>query len=121
MHDELKLTLRALDRDGLPVDGRRDAGGHHGFLANTRHALNPSSEHREENFPADVRFARIMVSHDALRRRQHRNAETVIHAREGLHRGVNAAARLGHPSDVANDRRAVEVLQLDLELARPEA
>src|SRR5262249_4768309 len=39
------------------------------------------------------------------------------HARQVLHRGVNAAARLGHPLDLANDRLAVEIFQLDLELA----
>src|SRR5579859_1763165 len=49
----------------------------------------PFSEHREENFAAHIRVARVVVSHDSLRRRQHRNAETVVHARQVLHRGVN--------------------------------
>src|ERR1700736_2581882 len=77
----------------------------------------PSSEHREENFAAHIRVARGVVSHDSLRRRQHRNAETVVHARQVLHRGVNPPTRLRDPLDLANDGLAVEIFQLDLELA----
>src|SRR5205823_12252704 len=80
-------------------------------------ALNPSSEHREENFAAHIRVTRGVVSHDSLRRRQYRNAETVVHPRQVLHRGVNPPARLGDPLNLANDGLAVEIFQLDLELA----
>src|ERR1700736_4790481 len=79
--------------------------------------LIPSSEHREENFAAHIRVARVVVSHNSLRRRQHRNSETVVHARQILHRGVNPPPRLRYPLDLANHRLAVEILQLDLKLA----
>src|SRR4051812_45333698 len=77
----------------------------------------PSSEHGEENFAAHVGVTRLVVSHDSLRRRQHGNAEPVIYARQILHRGIDSPPRLGHPLDFANDRLAVEIFQLDLELA----
>src|SRR3954464_7412081 len=75
------------------------------------------SEHREENFAAHVRFTRTVVSHDSLRCRQHRNAESVIDPRQVLHRGVNATPGLGDSLDLADDGLAVEILQLDLDLA----
>src|SRR5437660_12471824 len=81
--------------------------------------LNPSSEHREENFAAHIRVARVVVGHDSLRRRQHQNAEAVVHARQVLHRGVNPPSRLRYPLDLADHRLAVEIFQLDLELAAP--
>src|SRR6202140_4138596 len=77
----------------------------------------PSSEHREENFAAHVGVTRLVVSHNSLRRRQNRNAETVVHARQVLDRGVNPPPRLRYPLDLANHRLAVEIFQLDLELA----
>src|ERR1700681_3812431 len=77
----------------------------------------PSSEHREENFAAHIRVARFVVSHNSLRRRQHRNSETVVHARQVLHRGINASPRLRYPLNLANPRLTVEILQLDLKLA----
>src|ERR1700679_2817517 len=78
---------------------------------------NPTSEHREENFAAHIRFTRFVVSHNSLRRRQYRNAETIVHARQVLYRGVNPPPRLRNPLDLANDGLAVEILQLDLKLA----
>src|SRR3954466_7634613 len=85
----------------------------------TRDMLYPFSEHREENFAAHIRVARVVVSHDSLRRRQHRNAETVVDPRQVLHRGVYAPAGLRHPLDLADDGLAVEIFQLNLELAAP--
>src|ERR1700755_941675 len=68
----------------------------------------PSSEHREENFTAHIRVARVVVGHDSLRRRQHRNSEPVVHARQVLDRGVNPPPRLRYPLDLANDRLPLE-------------
>src|SRR4029077_3026951 len=45
--------------------------------------------------------------------------ETVVDARQCLHRGIDAASRFRHALDLADHRRAVEILQLDLELAAP--
>src|SRR5260370_7362592 len=67
-------------------------------------------EHREENFAAHIRVARIVVGHDSLRRRQHRNSETVVHARQALHRGVNPPPRLRYPLDLPYPRLAPEIL-----------
>src|SRR5215467_5640476 len=73
-------------------------------------------EHRAQNFAADVRLARVVVGHDALRGRHDGDAEAVVDARQILDRGVHPPARLRHPRNVADYRRAVEILQLDLEL-----
>src|SRR3954453_22051009 len=75
------------------------------------------SEHRKEDFTAHVRFTRTVVGHDPLRRRQHRNTESVIDPRKSLHRGVDATPGLGDTFDLADDGLAVEILQLDLDLA----
>src|SRR6476659_10693069 len=82
-----------------------------------RYMTDPSSEHRKENFAAHIRVARLVVGHNSLRRRQHRNSQTVIDARQVLHRGVNPPPRLRYPLDLADYRLAVEILQLDLKLA----
>jgi len=58
-----------------------------------------------------------VVRHDALRRRKNGDAEPVVDARQRPDRGIDPAARLRHALDLADHRRAVEVLQLDLELA----
>src|SRR5215471_9009230 len=79
----------------------------------------PYLEHREENFAAHIRVARLVVGHDSLRRRQHRDAETVVDPRQVLHRSVDAPAGLGDPLDLADDRLAIEIFQLDLELVAP--
>src|ERR1700751_3287791 len=75
------------------------------------------SEHREEDFAAHIRVARGVVSHDPLRRRQHQNAESIVDPRQVPYRGVDATPGLGDPLDLADDRLAVEILQLDLDLA----
>src|SRR5579871_1638288 len=78
-----------------------------------------SSEHRKENLAAHIRVARVVVSHDSLRRRQHRNAEPVVDARQVLHRGVDPPTGLGDALDLADHGFAVEIFQFDLELAAP--
>src|SRR4029077_838534 len=72
------------------------------------------SEHRAENFAADVLLAGVVVGHNAFRRRQDRDTQAVIDARQVPHRRVDAAARLRHARDLADHRRAVEILELDL-------
>src|SRR5262245_25578918 len=69
-----------------------------------------------EHFAAHVRVPRGRVRHDALRRRQNRDPEAVLHRLQVLDRRIDAAARLGDPADLDDQRLAVEVLELDLEL-----
>src|ERR1700751_2283279 len=69
-----------------------------------------------EDFAAHVRVTRGRVGHDALRRRQDRDPKAVLHGLQILDRRIDAAARLGDPADLDDDRLAVEVLQLDLKL-----
>src|ERR1700730_15762851 len=78
-------------------------------------SLPDSSEHRTENFAADVLLARVVVGQHAFRRRQNRDAETVIDARQVSYRHIDAPARLRHARDLADHRRAVEILELDFE------
>src|SRR3954471_5578216 len=75
------------------------------------------SEHRKENFAAHIRVARVVVSHDSLGCRQNGNAETIVDPRQVLDRGVNPSPGLRDPLDFADDRLAIEIFQLDLELA----
>src|SRR5262249_48608905 len=77
----------------------------------------PGSEHRAEQFAADICVAGVVVGHDALRRRQDGDAEAVVDARQVADRHVDAAAGLRYPVDFADHRLAVEILQLDLKLA----
>src|SRR5665213_1092709 len=72
-------------------------------------------EHAAEHLAADVLIAGLGIRHDALRRRQDGDAETVGDARNVLHRGVNATARPRNPLDFTNNRLTVVVLQLDFE------
>src|SRR5580704_7098223 len=57
-----------------------------------------------------------MVSHDAFRRRDNGDAQSIVDARQVLDRGVDPAAGLGNPLDLADHRLAVEIFQLDLNL-----
>src|SRR5262245_10427243 len=74
-------------------------------------------EHRAEDFAAHVGVARVMVGHHALGRRYDRHAETVVDARQVSHRHVDATPGLRDPCDLADHRRAIEIFQLDLQLA----
>src|SRR5215831_15817052 len=74
------------------------------------------SEHRTQDFAAHIGLAGSMVRHHALGSRDDRNPEAVVDARQVLHRRVDATPRLRHALDHADDRRAVEILKLDLEL-----
>src|ERR1700719_3160423 len=75
-----------------------------------------TSEHRAEDFAADIGVAGVVVGHDTLRRRDDGDTEAVVDARQVLHRGVDAAAGLGDALDLADHRLAVEIFQLDVEL-----
>src|ERR1700757_5057212 len=52
-----------------------------------------------EDFAAHVRVTRGRVRHDALRRRQDRDPETVLHRLQVLDRRIDAAGRVGDPGD----------------------
>src|SRR3569623_1765267 len=70
----------------------------------------------QQDFAAHVGVTRRGVRLDALRRRQDRDPQTVLHGLQVLDRRIDAAARLGDAADLDDDRLAVEVLQLNLEL-----
>src|SRR5271166_1168905 len=74
------------------------------------------SEDGAEDFAADIVLAGGVVGHDALRRRDNRDAEAVADARHCVDGRIDAAARLRHALDLADDRLVVEIFQLDLEL-----
>src|ERR1700712_206767 len=74
------------------------------------------SEDLAEHFAADIGFARGMIGHDALRRRDDGDAETVGDARQGVDSGIDATTGLRHARDLANDGQSVVILQLDFEL-----
>src|SRR5215470_758808 len=77
-----------------------------------------SSEHAAENFAADIGRARLVVRHDAPRRGQDRDAETVVDARNLRHLGIDPTARPGDARDLADRRMALVIFELDLELDR---
>src|SRR5665213_3380277 len=76
-----------------------------------------TSKHRADNFAADIGIAGGMVGHHAFGRRQDRDPEAVIDTRQCLDRGVDTPAGLGDARNLADHRLAVEIFQLDLELA----
>src|SRR5215813_6172054 len=73
-------------------------------------------EHRTQDLAAHIGVAGGMVRHHTLRGRDDCDTEAVVDAGQILHRHVDAAPGLRHALDDADDRRAVEILQLDLEL-----
>ncbi len=117
MHDKLKRAFRPLHLDGLPFDVGGDAGDdRNGFLP-TRDIILPSSEHREENFAAHIRVTRVVVSHNSLRCRQHRNAETVPSRAAGSSpEAYTRRPGFEDPLDFADNRLAIEIFQFDLKL-----
>src|SRR5262245_62808033 len=76
----------------------------------------PALEHRADDFAAHVLVACGVIGHHALGRGHDGDAEAVVDARQRPHRGIDASPRLRHPGNLANDRRAVEILELDVEL-----
>src|SRR5262249_55912644 len=75
-----------------------------------------SSIDSTQDLAADIGGPRLVVRHDAARRRQNGNSESVVDARQVRDLRIHAAARLGNAIDLADDGRALVVLQLDLEL-----
>src|SRR5688572_4781950 len=61
----------------------------------------PPSEHGAEHFAANVGVACIVVRHHALRRRNDRNAQAVVDARQVAHGDIHPAARLGDTRHLA--------------------
>src|SRR5262249_555259 len=78
-----------------------------------------ASEHREQDLAADIAVPPRVIRHHALRRRHDGDAEAVVDARQVARRRVDAPAGLRHAGDLADHRRAVEILELDLDLAAP--
>src|SRR5215813_8713563 len=77
-----------------------------------------SSIDSTQDLAADIGGPGLVVGHDAARRRQDGDAQPVVDARQIRDLRVDAAARLRDAIDLADDGRAVVVLQLDLELGR---
>src|SRR5258705_11484546 len=75
------------------------------------------SKHRAQHFAANIGFACVVVGHDALGGRKNGDTQAVVDARQIANRDIDAAAGLGDPRHLADHRLAVEILQLDLELA----
>src|SRR5882762_4891025 len=61
------------------------------------------SEHRTQDFAAHIGVPGDMVRHHALGSRDDRHPETVVDARQVLHRNVDAPSRLRHALDHADD------------------
>src|SRR5215831_8447704 len=74
-------------------------------------------EHRAQDLAADVLVACFVIRHHPLGGRQDRDPEPVVDARQRPHRGIDAPTGLRHPGDLADHRRAVEIFELDIELA----
>src|SRR3984885_14456008 len=78
--------------------------------------LQNASEHAAEDFAADIGSAGLRIAHHATRRGQDGDAEAGIDPRQLLDLRIDAAARLGDPVDLLDDRLAFIVLQLDAQL-----
>src|SRR5579883_3243820 len=135
----LDPQLAVLDRRGdLAVDGELERaelalGGQHlprhldgdalrdgdRVLADARHHI--TSEDAAEDFAADIGRARLVIRHDAARRRQDGDAETVIDARQIGDARIDPPARLGDARDLADHRLAIDIFELDLELGHARA
>src|SRR5262245_1015124 len=90
-----------------------------GFFPTRDMAVDPlpsGSEHRAEDFSAHVVVAGVVIGHHALGRGQDRNTQSVVYPRQRPHRGVDPPPRLRHPRNLPDDRLAVEIFQLDLQL-----
>src|SRR4051794_9020744 len=76
----------------------------------------PGSEYPAQHLAADLRGAGLVVGQDAARRRQDRDAEPVIDARQVVDLRIDAPPRFRDSRDFADHRLAVDILQFDLEL-----
>src|SRR5665213_2090846 len=97
---------RQIDADALRHGDR--------ILADARH--DATSEDAAQDLAADIGGAGLVVRHDAARRRENGDAESVIDARQVGDARVDAPARLRHPGDLLDDRLAIGIFELDLEL-----
>src|SRR6266481_1069971 len=59
-------------------------------------------EYAAENFTADIGGARLVVRHDAARRRQDGDAETIVNTRQVGDLGIDPSTRLGDARDLAD-------------------
>src|SRR5882724_577894 len=77
--------------------------------------LGPSAlEHGAEDLSAHIVVARVVIGHHALGRGEDRDPQPVVHPRQVPYRRIDPPSRLRHPRNLADDRLAVEVFQLDL-------
>src|SRR4029079_15589553 len=79
-----------------------------------------TSEHRADDFAADIGLASVVIGHHALGRRQNRDPKAVIDARQVAHREIDATPRLGNPFDFPDYRLSVKIFELNFEF-RPAA
>src|SRR5690606_78473 len=79
--------------------------------------IDPSSEHGAEHFAADIGGPSSCIRHHALRRRDDGDPEALADRRDVLDAGIDAAPRLRDALDLADHRRAFEVLQADFQLS----
>src|SRR5215469_12389122 len=75
-----------------------------------------SSEDAAQDLAADIGGTSFVIRHDAARRRQDRDAEPVIDARQIGDARIDAAAGLRDPRDLADHGLAIDIFELDLEL-----
>src|SRR6185312_595568 len=75
-----------------------------------------ASENAAENLAADIGGAGFVVGHDAPRRRQDRDAEPVIDARQIGDARIDPPPRLRDTQQFADHRLAIHIFQLDLQL-----
>src|SRR5262249_53528006 len=74
------------------------------------------SEYAAEDLAADIGGAGLVVRHDAPGRRQNRDAEPIVDARQVGDPRVDPPAGRGDPRDLADHRLTLDVLELDREL-----
>src|ERR1700682_5139351 len=67
----------------------------------------------EENFAAGAGSPRLLVGHDALRRRYHRHTQTAQHLGQLVLAAIDPQARPADALDSVDDRPAVVILQFD--------
>src|SRR5262249_33160572 len=77
-----------------------------------------SSIDATQDFAADIGGPGLVVGHDAARRRQDRDSQSVVDAGQVGDLRINPTPRLGDAIDLADYRCTLVVFQLDLELGR---
>src|SRR6056297_2987643 len=79
----------------------------------------PPSKYRAEHFAADIGGARGCIRHHTLGGGDNRHTETLADLRDVLDAHVDAAAGGRDPGHLANDGRALVILEADLDAGMP--